>query len=427
MSEIVNKTVTEILIIGAGPAGLGAALAYHNSGFKDIIVIEGRNDLNFNLDDSYPIGLNVRGQNSLKKLFNNSPKTPSNDEIGLRIDQMKIIVGPGINVANFDSGLLIGSTRNGITIMLYEEVLRRGGIKVNFGQKAVDVDLKRRTIKCISPNGIQEYHPKCVIIADGFKSKVRDSLVEQDTSLRVQQWPWKMSFRVLFSDKEPKTDLNPYIHYIHNRTYYAKLTDGRWTVCMSISEETPKFISSDNDSEENVNELHKYLKKLAPPAAELITHDEFKRFFKRRIFQGAVTKVSKLVVDNWAVLIGDAAHSPIPASGEGINSALEDCCVLQDCMINAKSIEECLVAFENKRLEDVHALTAIAYSAAFGGFKNAFQMSVLSMLKKIGLVGPSKEDLLFGKDSANVKRYSEAFKIWKEQTALLFGPTLPPK
>jgi len=43
------------------------------------------------------------------------------------------------------------------------------------------------------------------------------------------------------------------------------------------------------------------------------------------------------------------------------------------------------------------------------------------------LVGPSKEDYLFGKNSADVKSYSEAFKIWKQQTTMLFGPTVPPK
>jgi kynurenine 3-monooxygenase len=101
-------------------------------------------------------------------------------------------------------------------------------------------------------------------------------------------------------------------------------------------ENTPKSISSDEDSDENAAELEKYVHKLAPSAAALITRDGYKRFFSRRIFSGAVTKVSKIGAAYWAALIGDAAHSPIPATGEGINSALEDCSVLQDCLGSGK-------------------------------------------------------------------------------------------
>jgi hypothetical protein len=51
---------------------------------------------------------------------------------------------------------------------------------------------------------------------------------------------------------------------------------------------------------------------MTPPAADLFPEEEYTKFFSRPIFTGAVTKVSKLVVADWAVLIGDAAHSTIP-------------------------------------------------------------------------------------------------------------------
>jgi kynurenine 3-monooxygenase len=133
-----------------------------------------------------------------------------------------------------------------------------------------------------------------------------------------------------------------------------------------------------------------------------------------------------LVVGDWAVLLGDAAHSPVPDTGEGINSSLEDCAILQDCLASCDSLAASLKAYEDRRLEDAHALSALAYGAVHGGFKDTFQMSVLSLMSKFGLVGPCKEDYLFGKHAADVKRYSEMVQIWKKQTAFLFGPTLPP-
>ena len=114
-----------ILIVGGGPAGLGAALAFDNNKYKNIIVLEGRADMNFDVDDSYLVGLNVRGQNSIKKLFATSEKQPDLSNLGLRVDKWKILVGPGINVANFESGLVQSTSRAEITHILYNETKLR--------------------------------------------------------------------------------------------------------------------------------------------------------------------------------------------------------------------------------------------------------------------------------------------------------------
>ena len=413
-----------ILIIGGGPAGLGAALAFDNNGYKNILVLEGRPDMNFDIENSYPVGLNVRGQNAVKSLFG-SHTQPEVSKLGLRVDHWKITVGPGINVANFDSGLVVGTTRAEVTHLLYEESQRRGTIKVLFGHKAKSVDLPTRTVTCETKNGeTKDFQAACLIIGDGYRSKVRDLLAEADKSLKIEQWPWNISFRVLLSDVEPKTDLDPYTHYIHNQIYISKFLNGRWSAGVSIKNDSPKFLSSNEATDKNVDELEKYLKKTAPPAAQLMTRDELKRFFSRSIFTGAVTKVSKLCIDKWALLLGDAAHSAIPATGEGINSALEDCLVLQNSLAKSENnLGDCLLDFEANRLEDVNALSNLAYSLARPSFKSGLQMVVLGMFKKF--TGPSKEDFLFGKNSSTTKRYSEVIKIWEQQTKLLGGPNVP--
>jgi 2-polyprenyl-6-methoxyphenol hydroxylase-like FAD-dependent oxidoreductase len=256
-----------IVIIGGGPAGFGAALAFNNNNYENVVVLEGRPDMNFDVRNSYPVGINVRGQNSIKSLFGSVDKHPDFEKFGLRVDQWKICVGPSINVANFDSGLVYGTSRSDVTVLLYEEVQRRGNekIKVLFGHKAKHVDLKSRTLLCETENGQEvTFNPKCLIIADGYKSRVRDILAESDKSLKVQKWPWTLSFRVLCSDYYPKTDLNPYIHYIQNQIYTSRFLDGRWTTVVAMKEDSPEFLRSDNPSDENVAELKAHLKKLAP-------------------------------------------------------------------------------------------------------------------------------------------------------------------
>jgi hypothetical protein len=91
-----------VLIVGAGPAGLMAALAFHNSEYTNILIVESRPNFDFDLENSYPIGVNKRGENAIAGVLGNQPDI---EKLGLLVDSWKIIVGPGINVANVESGL----------------------------------------------------------------------------------------------------------------------------------------------------------------------------------------------------------------------------------------------------------------------------------------------------------------------------------
>jgi len=311
-----------ILIVGGGPAGLAAALAFNNNNFTNIVVLEGREDMSFDPENSYPVGVNVRGQNAIKHLFGPSNSHSDVSGLGLRVDQWKILVGPGINVANFDSGLVVGTSRADVTHLLYDETQRRSGsIKVIFGCKATSVDLKARLLKCVTSGSgeEQEFKPACLIVADGYKSRIRDMIAKEDESLSVQMWPWNNSFRVLTSEANPQTELDPYIHYIRNQIYISRFLNGKWTAVINIKPDSPKFLSSNEPSESNIAQLEEYLKQKAPEAHKLFSKEEFGRYFGRNIFTGSVTKASKLVSEKWAVFIGDAAHSAYPATGEGIN------------------------------------------------------------------------------------------------------------
>ena len=418
-----------ILIVGGGPAGFGAALAFHNTGYRNITVLEGRPNIIFDEENSYPVGINVRGKDAIKNLFVKSDQAkPDILSIGLRVDQWKILVGPGINVANFDSGLVISTSRAAVTNLLYDEVKKHQHIKTLFNHRAKSVDLKTRTLTCELENGEEKkFQPSCLIIADGYRSKARDHLAEQDKSLKVDKWPWKDQFRMLITNSNKQTDLSPFIHYIYNRIYISKFLSGRWSASISIQENSPDFLLSNDPSDSNVESLRSYLKKNSPPAEKLFSDDELRDYFSRAVFSGSVTKVSKLNIDNWALLLGDAAHSAIPATGEGINSALEDCYVLQKCLDSNKNLVDSLIEYNKERLDDVNALSDIAYSLARPNFKSTIQMIAFSTLKKCNLMGPSREDLMFGKNSAVIQRYSTIYKIWLNQAKWFGGANIPMK
>ena len=58
-------------------------------------------------------------------------------------------------------------------------------------------------------------------------------------------------------------------------------------------------------------------------------------------------------------MVGDAAHSVLPPTGEGINSGLEDCYVLGQ-VIDDTGREDCFEKYNSKRRSDLSALLEYA-------------------------------------------------------------------
>ena len=58
-----------------------------------------------------------------------------------------------------------------------------------------------------------------------------------------------------------------------------------------------KVLTSTDGSDANVDELMAYVKKTSPTAFPLFTRDEYRAYFTRNIFSGAVTKGIHLFVN----------------------------------------------------------------------------------------------------------------------------------
>ena len=144
---------------------------------------------------------------------------------------------------------------------------------------------------------------------------------------RFSVTPWTKEFRVLFASSGVSTlALDPSVHYIFNGTYVATVRgdDGfvRWTCVIGIEkslETGKKWMLSNEASPANVAALREYLCKNCPQVMELFPDDSnLISYFSRRTFKGAVVTVNRLHYDEWILLMGDAAHSVLPPTGEGI-------------------------------------------------------------------------------------------------------------
>ena len=266
-----------------------------------------------------------------------------------------------------------------------------------------------------------------IIAADGVWSKVRtqyESKIDKSFSTLT---PWDCSFRLLFSENNPKTTLSPTEHHIFSNGIYVAVADSenqRWVIGVQISSQNPhqKVLESDQATPENISILKDYIKENAPQAFDLIPEQDFTQFFSRRTFSGSVVCASKLNIDEWIVFLGDSAHSVYPAAGEGVNCALEDVQEFDKCF--SESLHNLFENFNSKRHEDIVALTTYATYLVHGSNtskrseKIARVVSAISLQvgQKVGIFGPIWNDKSFGTSAEIVEPYHVLLDSWKRQS-----------
>jgi len=375
--------------------------------------------------------VNSRGKRAMKGLLG------LDENLGDVVSSWDIYVSSfGINVASFKSGTVASTTRSIVVNVLLKHVEEKG-IPIHYDHAVTSADASKHTVTFEIKSGTKSIACDCLIVADGYRSRARQALEKQSDTLKVRQWSWPMTFRVLVSDQTEEKELDPSVHYIFNSIYAAELRDGRWAVVMSSKSEKEAFLLSDQPTEENIEKLKAHLKSKAPMVSKMFSDKELHNYFGRTSFAGAVTWVSELAVNDWALLIGDAAHSTYPATGEGVNASLEDAYVLNQVLSEAgsdASVKDILSIYQDRRLADSHALSTIAYTYVRPSKKEILQKAALKA--SCGLLSGSKklgtkpiQELLFGPSTATtITPYSEIVDEWEKQLEYVGGrPRLPPE
>jgi kynurenine 3-monooxygenase len=438
----------KFIIIGAGASGLAAAIFFVREWNAQVTIFDSLLDLNQKPEESYPIGVNARGLQVLNHI---------NAETRKEIERSPgMVTGWSVKsklreVAFMDSGCVAGTTRGKVVSALFEEATRIEGIRIHLGHKLTTVDLanQRLTFTRVAEAEAEplavDFSDSRIIDASGCWSKIRAAMAEADPTFTVEAYPWRTTFRNLFTKHDvvvPK-GIDPKAHHIFStaNVYASELLDGQWVFVVATSEDNAshEWLRSNDASEENVRRLKELIYKHAPIAKTMLTDDEeFACFFRRRAFGGQVVRCSRLNYAEKIVLLGDSAHSVIPATGEGINSALEDVWILMDC---ARKVDRSawFDTYNNTRIQDVRALGEYAAWLVEGLRARPAERNtrtattiVTSILKRVGVAGPTIADQCYGRFSHEKRRYSEIVSNWKEQqnkyrpiaNVLMFIPNL---
>jgi digeranylgeranylglycerophospholipid reductase len=163
---------TDVVVVGAGPAGLTAARAISSSGFNVAILERERH-----------LGVKPCGEAVSKKTIDTSAVTPSKDFIVQEITCASVYAPDGRNISIEDESGAGYILNKGLFLQNLAEKAAEVGAHIYMNQAVVDVTQDDDMVRAKTKDG--EWQTPLILGADGFSSVVSRRLVFEKTGART--------------------------------------------------------------------------------------------------------------------------------------------------------------------------------------------------------------------------------------------------
>jgi 2-polyprenyl-6-methoxyphenol hydroxylase-like FAD-dependent oxidoreductase len=320
------------MIVGAGIGGLTAAVALRRAG-RDVVVFERMDSLK-----EYGAGftMNSNAVSAVRELDLGEPVEQQGAELKRFVhhtrDGKVLTEWPTINIAHNVGAPIIGIGRPNVQRILADAL----DAEIRFDHECVGVEQDDAGVTARFANGAEE-RGAVLVGADGSRSTVRPLF--DPTERRYSGYTTWLAF----------ADFTDFPEATHAQWYGRKLVLGAHPIgggkTYWYAGLTAQPGGSDSDAKQAVIDL---FADWADPIPALLRATDVRNIARTDIYdlprreswgRGRVT------------LLGDAAHSMVPALGQGACQAIEDGVVLARHLDSAEDDAAALRAYEQKRIE----------------------------------------------------------------------------
>ncbi|MGB3190477.1 MAG: NAD(P)/FAD-dependent oxidoreductase [Limnoraphis sp.] len=410
MSTETQNLKQKAVIVGGGPTGFATALMLAKRGWSEITVLEKRLSADFyEPDKSFNYLIDGRGQ----KFTDLLGLTEKLSKLGVPTTEFYLteIKADGtcktskVPVVDSNRKTAYWLPRRAFLQLLYQEIEEnwQNCIRVLFNTKCVEIDSRleenlgesKLTVIAeeINNEKVVKLETNLLVGCDGINSVVRETLDHWDNSgtdkFKMQLFPSASSglkYKVLTLPPNFPLDNNKSERAVCTMAYAirAAFTDSQRWLSLGIlpfadpNERRTANIIRQPDHQiwkiEDGEQLSKFLETAFPqlPIPEIVSPEESERFAKSeggffpipQYCSGLHWLVSAKNYSSGVVLLGDAVHCFPPDIGQGVNSALEDVCILNQALSQSNEIiSDALSLYQSWRSPDLKPLIRLAQTA----------------------------------------------------------------
>jgi kynurenine 3-monooxygenase len=354
----------KITIVGAGMSGLLMTIYLHRRGYR-VDLYERRPDLRRVLNEqnrSINMTLSLRGLEVLR-------------HVGLDREIERIVIPLKGRVIHTPKGtmfqpygkndheVLYGVKRNDLNVLLLQAVEQLPNVTIYFEERLVRIDRQQHVLVFENRStGLQHSVPSDVCIgADGTFSTVRQQMFRGERGDYHQEfldWGYK-ELTIPVEPNSPQALRRDGLHVWardHCMLIATANADHSFTCTCFMPFEGETSFSALQTEEQVVEYFSTQFQDLGP----------FIPFMVQSYMRNAPETLLTMRCAPWycyghMVLIGDACHSVYPFYGQGMNAALEDCRVLDECIGRCDgNWEAAFHAFQTARKRHTDALAELS-------------------------------------------------------------------
>ena len=255
-------------------------------------------------------------------------------------------------------------SRSELNKTLMDAAEETGRVAFQFHRAVTDVDFDGQQLALWDSSQERSEGIACdrLIAADGAGSPVRQAMAEHlSMDVDIQMLPHSYKELTIPAGSDGQWQMEPGGLHIWPRGGYMLIAlpnlDGSFTVTLFLPDEgEPSFASLGESSER----IRAFFEQEFPDATRLMP-DLVAIFQENPIGQLGTVRCPRWRVEDFALLIGDAAHAIVPFHGQGMNCAFEDCLELDRCLEEfTGDWARAFAALEKRRRPNAEAIADMA-------------------------------------------------------------------